>query len=316
MGVFVTFRDIFYYVVGLCFLLLAKVKNFIGGYSTPKPFDISQVERCVDYDLRVVDRWLCYLERYLRTDTKATLAGKSILELGPGSDLGTGLYLLWQGAAEYTAFDANDLATTAPDDFYDALFSRIQNDSNIARVEQLRQELARATTGEASRLRFVARDDFDLARACEKNRVDLVFSQASFEHFDDVKATIAGLTAVCRPGAVLVAQIDLSTHSRWIRDKDPNNIYRYSPAIYKLFCFRGIPNRIRPFEYVEALARYGWTDISVLPVRQLGDEDHSLLASSFRDTENQMELLSIILCARKPQAFGLGNDIDAAEGSV
>lgn len=298
----VAIRDIYYYFAGLGFLFLAKAKNVLRGYSTPKPFGFRQVELCVEYDLRVVDQWLSYLGRYLQADAKASLAGKNILELGPGSDLGAGIYLLAQGAAKYNALDVNRLATTAPDAFYEALFSKLEGASNTSGVEQLRHELTRAKTGAPSRLNYVVHRDFDISKAFGENTIDIVFSQAAFEHFDDVNRTIAELTTVCRPGAVLVAEIDLRTHSRWIREKDPNNIYRYHPALYRLFWFWGIPNRFRPRDYVQALDRHGWTDISVIPLSRLHAQDFSVLTRSFRDTANQMELLSIVLCARRSDA--------------
>ena len=42
-----TGRDLFFYLAGLVFLLLAKAKHTILGYSTPKPFGMEEAERCV-----------------------------------------------------------------------------------------------------------------------------------------------------------------------------------------------------------------------------------------------------------------------------
>ena len=295
-------RDLFYYSAGLAFLLMAKVKNLLRGYSTPKPFDTSDAQRCVEYDIKVVDEWLSHLGRYLGLDDPPSLVGKDVLELGPGSDLGVGIYLLSKGVLTYNACDVNRLATTAPDAFYEALFSRLHARDVAVPMQELRQQLANTRMNQSSRLNYVVRDDFDLLEAFGRNTIDLVFSQSAFEHFDDIDATVHGMTAVCRPGAVLVAQIDLKTHSRWIREKDPNNIYRFSPAIYRAFWFRGAPNRLRPRHYLEALNRHGWTDIAVVPLSQLPPQDFRHLAHQFRGASNQMELLSVFICARKPGA--------------
>lgn len=40
-------RNSFFYVAGIGFLALAKAKNILKGYSSPKPFDISESERCI-----------------------------------------------------------------------------------------------------------------------------------------------------------------------------------------------------------------------------------------------------------------------------
>ncbi len=129
----------------------------------------------------------------------------------------------------------------------------------------------------------------------------MVFSQAVFEHFDDIHSTISQLSKICKSGAVLVAEVDLKTHSRWIRDKDPNNIYRYPKWLYNLFWFRGIPNRLRPFHYKEALERFGWKDITITPLATLDDCDNSYsgLDRMFSDSKNQRSYLSIMICAKK-----------------
>ena len=294
-----THRDAFFYVTGIGFLTLAKIKNVLRGYSTPKPFDLSETDRAIDYDVRVVEEWLAHLKRYTRDD--AFLTGRNVLELGPGSDLGIGLVLLARGAARYNACDVNDLATKVPGGFYDALFDRLERTASGVDVQALRRELRTTGTGAQQRLNYVVRPDFDLIRAFGAATIDLVFSQAAFEHFDDIDATVAKLTAVCRPGAVIVAEIDLQTHSRWIRDKDPNNIYRYRDGLYNAFWFRGIPNRVRPYRYKQAFERNGWSNVTITPLTTRGD--HASAASGmsrpYVDGVNQMDCLSVVLCATR-----------------
>jgi hypothetical protein len=106
------------------------------------------------------------------------------------------------------------------------------------------------------------------------------------------------------PGGVFVAEIDLQTHSRWLRDADPLNIYRYSDGMYNLWRFRGSPNRWRPAEYEAAFAAAGWQDIRVEPLARVSEDVLASCAprlnARFRDTEAQMALLSIVLTARRP----------------
>ena len=163
----------------------------------------------------------------------------------------------------------------------------------------MRWELTRARKGEPSRINSVVRSDFNLVSAFEKDSIDLVFSSRAFEHFDDIDATVSGLSTVCRPGATIVALIDLQTHSRWIKHKDPNNIYRYPRWLYDLFWFREQPNRLRPRDYVEAFERHGWTDIVLEPMKQLDGSRTDTLSAEFMNTSSQMDLLSVVLCARK-----------------
>lgn len=282
-------------------MALAKAKNVLQGYSSPKPFDISETARCIEYDIHVVEQWMVHLHRY--TNNTLSVAGKNVLELGPGSDLGIGIYLLAKGCSQYNACDVNDLMKSTPDSFYDQLFLKLKDMDIKTDVDYLKEQLSQAKTGVLTKLNYVVRNDFDIVSVFGEGTADLVFSQAAFEHFDDIKSTVSQLSRVCKPGAVLVAEIDLTTHSRWIRDKDPNNIYRYPKRVYSAFRFRGSPNRIRPFQYKEAFETAGWTDISITPLRQLDSHNghYSGMSRNFSDKKNQMEYLSIMLCARKPE---------------
>jgi SAM-dependent methyltransferase len=291
-------RKVFAYAAGVVFLTLAKAKNMLHGYSSPKPFQLSETDRCVTYDLRVVDEWLQYLRAYAAAGDD--LRGKNVLELGPGSDLGVGLYLLAKGAAAYHACDVIELSQHAPASFYASLIERIGASDPSVDTASLNSQIELARNGSASRLHFVVREDFDLVSAFGSNTMDLVFSQAAFEHFDDVARTVQQLTTVCKPGAIVVSEIDLKTHSRWIRDKDPNNIYRYSDAVYDAFWFRGMPNRMRPYQYRELFERHGWSDVSITPIEQVNDIDSEFsVHRQFKDARNQMSYLSIVLCAKK-----------------
>src|ERR1019366_2848300 len=116
-------RNAFMYVAGLGFLTLAKAKNILTGYTSPKPFQVTDTDRCIAYDLKVVDEWLSHLRHY--AGQQGNPSNKAVLELGPGSDLGVGLYLLAKGAASYNACDVNDLMKRVPDSFYFRLIDRI-----------------------------------------------------------------------------------------------------------------------------------------------------------------------------------------------
>jgi SAM-dependent methyltransferase len=286
------------YAAGLGFLTLAKAKHVLWGYTSPKPFQLSETERCIDYDLKVVDEWLAHLGTY--TGKAGVLRNKNVLELGPGSDLGIGLYLLAKGAAGYNACDVNDLTRQVPESFYARLIERISPMDGETDRDFLQSQIQAARAGSASRLRLVVRKDFDLVSAFGPNSIDLVFSQAAFEHFDDVVRTVDQLSIVCKPGAAIVAEIDLKTHSRWIRDKDPNNIYRYSNGVYRAFRFRGMPNRVRPYQYRDIFERHGWVNVCVTPLERIKGRDNSSFAvnKQFRDARNQLELLSVVLCAK------------------
>lgn len=293
-------RNLFFFSTGLVFLALAKAKNVLQGYSSPKPFNISETARCIEYDIKVVEQWIEHLKKY--TSDTYSIDGKNVLELGPGSDLGVGIYLLAKGCSQYNACDVIDLMKSTPDSFYEQLFLKLKTTDAKTDIDRIKAQLDKAKKGVFSQLNFVVRDDFDVVSAFGESTIDVVFSQAAFEHFDDIESTVSQLSNVCKPGAILIAEIDLKTHSRWIRDKDPNNIYRYPKWLYNAFRFRGIPNRVRPYQYEELFKASGWTDISIWPLRKLDNANscYSGMSKRYSDIKNQMEYLSIMLCARKP----------------
>ena len=194
-----TLRDLFFYITGIGFLFLAKVKNMIHGYSSPKPFNISQAERCIEYDIHTVDTWLHHLQKYMKGNY--SIDNKNILELGPGSDLGIGIYLLSKGCNQYNAVDVNNLIESVPDTFYNRLLKRLNKASLKKDTAFLKNQLKALELGNPSKLNYVVSKDFNLVSSIGKSKIDLVFSQAAFEHFDDIKETIAQLNKVCKPGA-------------------------------------------------------------------------------------------------------------------
>ena len=167
----------------------------------------------------------------------------------------------------------------------------------------MRNQLELLYKGNGDRLNYFCKKNYDLASIIKKESIDIVFSQAAFEHIDNFNEFIKGLSLVVKPNAILVTEIDLMTHSRWIRKKDPNNIYRYNSKLYKLFSFKGSPNRIRPFEYKKMFENYGWKDIRIIPLRKLKNNElrkvQNSLAKEFKSELNQMHYLTIIFCATK-----------------
>lgn len=297
-----TAHNTFYRIAGFCILVLNKIRHAIQGYRSPRPFPISEIDRAIDYDYSVVEHWTETLSEYV--GKPVSLENRTILELGPGADLGAGLITLLRGARKYNALDVNNLAATVPKALYDALLAKMRRDGAAEdEICLLSQQLDLTSAGSNDRLNYVVRGDFDIT-AFANEGIDTVFSQAAFEHFDDIPATFARLTRTVRPGAVLIAEIDLSTHTRWLRDVDPLNIYRYSDFIYNLFRFAGSPNRVRPGEYVKILRELGWENVQVKPLVRVDDQYLAgvmpRLARRFRDASAEIEFLSVMLCATRP----------------
>ncbi|MGE0799933.1 MAG: class I SAM-dependent methyltransferase [Lautropia sp.] len=293
-------RQYAFWWIGLAFLILAKLQHLTRGYRTPRAFSAADTERSIDYVRREVAEWQAALIRY--GEPQRPFAGRRILELGPGPDLGVGVALLANGATSYAAMDVHELAYGEYGDYYPRLLTALGTSPEL--TVELQAAVTAARQGNPlERLEYRVRPDFDLVDAFRGRRFDLFVSQAAFEHFDDIERTIASLSRLAAADARLVFGIDFKTHSRWVGDKDvdPLSIYRYSDWLYRLLSFRGIPNR-RPYSaYAAALAANGWTDLRYFDESSVDPETFAQvrphLQPQFRADENR--LLWIMLCARR-----------------
>ncbi len=292
-------RNLFHALAGGIVLPLNQIRHGLLGYTNPRTFPLSEVDRAAAYDRQVVIRWLEHLESTPADGT--LLRGKRVLELGPGDNLGVGVIMLAMGAATYTAVDVHPLVGSVPDELYETIFQTLETDGHPEnRIADARRALDLCREGEESAIRYVCRPDFDLTSLGE-NSIDLIVSQAAFEHFSDVGKTIGELGKLTAPGGRFVAEIDLKTHTRWIRDVDPLNIYRYPAWFYDRFKFNGSPNRVRPDEYVRHLELAGWRNIQVFSTESLTEEYVARvrphLTGSFRSREARMNDLVVTIVA-------------------
>lgn len=254
---------------------------------------------CIRHDICIVNHWLSMLNQY--KNLNSSIENLKILELGPGSDLGIALYLLSKRVSEYTAIDINRLIDKTPDNFYEKLVNKIKSEDPLANTSYLLEELKHFKQGKKCNINYIHNKDFNILSELKKDSIDIVFSSAAFEHFDSPEKTIDQLSKVVKKGGISIITIDLKTHSRWIRDRDPNNIYRYSDFIYNLFSFSGIPNRIRPYQYINYFKKYGWKNVEMIP--NVSDQKLSngkyIYNDRFNNKNCQMELLTITICATK-----------------
>lgn len=262
-----TVRDAFYFLAGIPFLAGAKFKSMLHGYSTPRP--VSPLDRARNFQQDVDNAR--FLQRRLTQYGVQSLQNLRALELGPGQSPGVARDFYSRGLASYTTFD---------------MFQLMSEKSIL--------ELHQDCPGYYHNL---IDERFDCA-ALYPRKFDLILSMAAFEHFDDPCETIRQLSKVAAPGCVLCIDVDFKTHSRWIAQRDPNNIYRYPQWLYKLFAFPGQPNRVRPWKMECMLHQCGWKDIKVFPSEQ--DTRVNKLNERFRQDYDRMDILSATICARWP----------------
>ena len=294
-----TVRNAFYFSTGLGMLGLVSAKHNLQGYTTPTGFSATDWPRAIGHAQGIVADYAKHAALYR---PGMTFAGLDVLELGPGATLATGVLIAGLGARSYLAVDAFPLARGTPAGFYQALVEA-EADTGIDRT-RLAAAAEALNGGRDSPVAYAVDPEFQVRRAAPGRSFDLIVSNAAFEHFDDIERTIADISAVAAPGALFMAMIDFQTHTRWVRENDPNNIYRFPAPLYRALAFKGQPNRRRPRDYVAALEAHGWINPVARGIHTAppGYSDWSQrgLAPQFRDAGAQMDVLTGVVLAARP----------------
>jgi hypothetical protein len=292
--------NVFDYAAGVPFLAMAAIKGRLAGYGTPSSLEVDDVAGHVLHALGNFSRWIDGLKSLGYSED--FIVGAEVLELGPGHYLGTGALMLAAGAKSYTAYDAFRLVHQNPQSYRLLLASlppRFPTRRSPAEVYEAMISLKRPT------VEYIVDEDFSFDPLLRTDKYfDLIVSNAAFEHFEDCEDVIECLSHATNPKAAFVAWVDFKTHSRWIRSRDPNNIYRYGEGLYRTFRFRGQPNRLRPRDYIRLLDGHRWLDAKVgLSVRAGRDYMNRVapyLHSTYRTRDAEMDILSCNIVARRP----------------
>jgi hypothetical protein len=258
----------FFFLAGLLLRVLNKIRHRVMGYTTPRPFTgAPDTGRDAAYTLDVVTDWLEALRAHTGRDNP--FKGKDVLELGPGPDLGTGLVILALGARSYTAMDKYNLAAGARPEFYRTLSARL---SAYPAFYRAREAVEAVTAGRTLPwFSYLHSPGFRVDRL-PQGRYHLAVSRAVLEHMDEIPAVFRALKAALARGGLMIHEVDLGTHTRWIRRVDPLNLLRYPETVYTLLKWDGAPNRLRMSEYKHILRETGFSRISAEPLATVGPE--------------------------------------------
>lgn len=188
-------KSLAYYWIGIPFLFLAAAKNRLRGYTTP-----TENNGSVESSRKHVDG---QFQAWCETLGEGIWDGKRVLELCPGDSLGVGVRALESGAVSYMAVD---------------MFSLVKPENSAAIAKD---------PATLEKLSYKVDREFCIPEMVGGRKFDLIISCVAFEHHDDPARTIREIGEVTAEGGMTAHIIDFISHSRWIRQKDPNNIYRY-----------------------------------------------------------------------------------------
>ena len=273
--------------------------------------------------------WLKHLT-LLRAHGMAAVP-ETVLELGPGASVGTGVAALLSGARSYIGVDAvrhlrehRDLAVfhelaglfraRAPrpragfpafDQYLDArLFpSHILDEARLAaalepgRLDRLEGDIARL--GEAPAESAIRHFTWDQAEGIPERTSDLVFSQVVLNHANDVASVYAGCERWVRPGGWMSHHVDFSangTAAEW------NGHLAYGELAWKVVLGRRpyFINRAPVAEHLRLLDAHGFDLVRVIRGRGEGGLRRGQLARRWRTlSDEDLATQSAFIIARK-----------------
>lgn len=191
------------------------------------------------------------------------LAGKRVLEYGPGDVPGVALLMVAHGAEQVVCVDRFPLVSLSAKNV-EVLEQLVNGLQGRARTRALS---CFATPGEPASGLGSERIDYrirsnglsGLAQA-----VDLIISRAVLEHVNDLSATFADMQRALRPGGVAVHQVDLKSHG--LHQREILDFLTWSPRLWQwMYSGKGVPNRWRVDRYRQAVAENGLQTLLLEP---------------------------------------------------
>jgi len=290
------YNGLFIHVLGFTLSLMNKIRHSIWSYRTPRLFSLNDIDRSVNYCFDVVFQWEKVLKYY--TGRENPFGNQHVLELGPEPALGTGVILLALGAKSYCAIDKHELASHTSKEFYERLFEKVKHLPQWETARKIFQEFEE--TG-SDRFTYIYGPNFRLD-VLESNKYQILVTQAVLEHLHEIKDIFTILRQKLSRDGLMIHEVDLSTHTRFLRDWDPLNILRYSHPVYNLLRFNESPNRWRMSDYELILNQLGYKNLRTFPIKIL-DLDYTRwvrkhLSNPFRNYSfSDLQVLSFYLLA-------------------
>lgn len=297
--------NFFYYLLGLTFMSLNKIRYALLGYHHPRPIAKSEIAKNVQYSKDVIINFLSNLRREINLDYN--LEGKACLEIGPGSDFGTGLLTLSKGARSYIGVDRFHLLSFNGD-FYDALGESLEyNQQELIKsvILGIKKSIQANEKGEIAVDNFsYLNTPFEKVGERLEAKQDLIFSQAVLEHTYSPEKVFEQIYELLNDGGIMIHEIDMATHTSLLHEWDVLNILRYSEKVYSTLKFQGSPNRLRISDYQKIVEKLGFKDIKVIPLTQLSLEQVEKikpgLSCKYRQYKTEdLQILTALLIAKK-----------------
>lgn len=199
-----------------------------------------------------------YLTDYFEVGglTPETLAGKSMLEIGPGNNLSVSLLFLAAGVGQAVCIDRfrsrrePDQANAA----YHSLYDQMSDAERERSKDVWRNGLPQISDDLAGKLVYLS--DCPVEQGVQRlgrERFDLIISRSVLEHVYNLHETIRSMSEMLKPGGQMVHKVDLRSHEEKAQSH-PLEFLTHSPRWWRwMTSHTGEPNRLRKGAYRKLL---------------------------------------------------------------
>lgn len=205
-----------------------------------------------------------------RSSAPQYLAGKNVLEYGPGDTPGVALLFVAFGANSATCVDRFALSRLRAFSV-EVLQAVLEGLPATARrrADQCFIQTGRVESGFAtSHLNYLVRRN---GLSGEQANMSLVVSRAVLEHVNDLRATFADMAAAMKPDALALHQVDLKSHG--LHQRNPLDFLTWPNWLWNLmYSEKGVPNRLRPDSYRAGASAAGLQIMEMSPTGAVGDD--------------------------------------------
>ncbi len=232
--------------------------------------------------------------------------GKSILEIGPGSNLGVELNFVAHGAASASALDRfPDVQTSSKEaELYEKIIGTLNQEQRNRLKETYKTENGLPVIfgdkvqyfGECSLEEATSRlkdESGELSR-----KFDVIVSHLALEHVANLKKGLYSVTRLLNPGGICIFICNLkSLGGVYNHVNEPLRLLYYSDSLWnKMFSERGGSNRVRAFGYRKRLEVNNFSILSFNVLEQMEISDLKKIKRHFDDRFSSLtnEELSIL----------------------
>jgi SAM-dependent methyltransferase len=200
-------------------------------------------------------------------DSAAEIAGKVVVEIGPGDALGLAPLFIAAGAARYIGVDRflGDVWGSGANALYDEL-------------ERLRGPFPSGWRQQITLVRH----------SIEKSvpgmpQADIIMSFDVIEHLLDLPQAVRNMSTLLKPDGCMIHRIDYGPHGVWLSTEDPLSFLSVPDWLWTAIgSNRGYPNRVRHRQFVQLLEAQGLRVAERVTRRQGTDVMDAELACAFQ----------------------------------